>query len=51
MNVYQLEYKYRSVLTGLEKRRSFFYRPEYIADNTLWRAVRTGNEIINVTDE
>ena len=40
MNVYQLEYSYESAYAKLTRHRSFFYRPEYIADGALWKAVR-----------
>ena len=45
MNVYQLEYKYNATYSKLERSSSFFYRPEYIADGALWKAVRLGNDI------
>ena len=47
LNVYQLEYAYKSAWAGITKSRSFFYRPEYIVDPALWKAIRTGNEITN----
>lgn len=45
LNIYQLEYSYKSIIASLTKRRSFFYRPEFIVDQQLWKVVRTGNEV------
>ena len=45
LNLFQLEYAYKSSWAKITKRRSFFYRPEEITDNALWRSVRTGCEI------
>lgn len=45
MNIYQLEYSYKSSWANLTKRRSFFYRPEFISDPELWKTIRTGTEI------
>ncbi len=48
LNVYQLEY----IKEGKwDKRRSFFYRPEYIGDQDLWQKVRKGTEIGNMLHE
>lgn len=49
MRLYQLEYKYESSYAGITKRRSFFYRPEFLRDPVLWKAIRQGNDI--ATDE
>jgi len=49
MRLYQLEYKYEATYSKLMRSSSFFYRPEFIADNALWKAVRLGNDI--KTDE
>ena len=46
MNLYQLEYKHQSTVTGKVRSRSFFYRPEFIEDAVLWKAVRNGNEVV-----
>jgi hypothetical protein len=32
LNLYHLEYAYKSNIAGITKRRSFFYRPEFISD-------------------
>ena len=50
MNVYQLEYSYKSSYAKLTRHKSFFYRPEYIASAPLWKAVRQGNDIISDDD-
>ena len=50
MNLYQLEYNFKSNVTGKTKHRSFFYRPEHIENDQLFKAVRNGNEIM-VEDE
>ena len=50
MNLYQLEYNFKSNITGKTKHRSFFYRPEHIENDQLFKAVRNGNEIM-VEDE
>ncbi len=42
MQIYQLEYIKEGKWT---KRRSLFYRPEYIGDNDLWQTIRKGNEV------
>ena len=42
---------YSSSYSGLTKKRSFFYRPEYIADQVLWKAIRQGNDIKNDDDK
>ena len=49
MNVYQLEYTCKSAYTKLTRRKSFFYRPEFISNGAIWKAVRTGTDI--KTDE
>ena len=51
MNVYQLEYKYQSNYAKLTRQRSFFYRPEFISNPALWKAVRQGNDIRTDSDE
>ncbi len=33
------------------KRRSLFYRPEYIGDPELWQQVRKGGEVLNIASE
>ena len=51
MRVYQLEYEYDSLLFGGSTRAaSFFYRPEFISDVVIWKAVRQGNDIVNDDD-
>ena len=50
MNLYQLEYTHKSTITGKVRSRSFFYRPEYIEDAALWKAVRNGNEVMAEED-
>ncbi|CDW72509.1 UNKNOWN [Stylonychia lemnae] len=42
MNLYQLEYIKPGKWT---KKRSFFYRPEYIADQDIWQKIRKGEEL------
>eukprot|EP00347_Sterkiella_histriomuscorum_P008981 403342985 len=42
MNLYQLEYLKPGKWT---KKRSFFYRPEYIGDQELWQKIRKGQEL------
>lgn len=42
LNTYQLEYMKQGKWA---KRRSFFYRPEYIGDADLWQKIRKGNEM------
>ena len=37
-------------MPGLVRSRSFFYRPEYIEDAALWKAVRNGNEVMAEED-
>jgi len=49
MRVFHLEYTYKASYSGLTRSRSFFYRPEYVADAGLWKAIRLGNDI--KTDE
>ena len=49
--MYQLEYQYESSYAGITRRRSFFYRPEFIVDGALWKAVRQGNDISTGKDE
>jgi hypothetical protein len=51
MNLYQLEYSYKSSWANLTKRRSFFYRPEYISNVDLWKALRNGSEIDAVEND
>lgn len=51
MNLYQLEYSYKSSWANLTKRRSFFYRPEYISNFDLWKAIRNGSEIDAVEND
>ena len=46
MNLYQLEYNFKGKWTGQTKQRSFFYRPEHIADKELWTEIKLGNEIL-----
>lgn len=50
MRLFQLEYKYESSYSGITRRRSFFYRPEFIANQALWKAVRQGNDIASDED-
>ena len=45
MQIYQLEYIKEGKWT---KRRSLFYRPEFIADPDLWQTIRKGNEVANI---
>ena len=48
LNVYQLEY----IKEGRwQKRRSLFYRPEFIADPEIWQRIRTGNEVPQIATE
>ena len=48
MQVYQLEY----IKEGKwNKRRSLFYRPEFIGDSELWQQVRKGGEVMNIASE
>ena len=42
LNLYQLEYIKEGKWT---KKRSLFYRPEFIADQELWQRIRTGHEV------
>ena len=45
LHIYQLEY----IKEGKwNKRRSFFYRPEFIADQELWQSIRKGNEVAEI---
>ena len=44
LNIYQLEYMKKG--GKWEKRRSLFYRPEFVSNNELWKAVRNGNEVV-----
>ena len=37
--------------TKWTKRRSLFYRPEYIGDADIWQHVRKGNELNNIASE
>ena len=50
MRLYQLEYKYESATAGITKKRSFFYRPEYVVDGALWSTIRRGTDIKNDED-
>ena len=50
MNLYFLEYNFFGKWTGITKRRSFFYRPEFVADRELWNQIKTGNEIMTFDD-
>ena len=50
LRLYQLEYKYVSSYANITKKRSFFYRPEFIVDGALWKAIRQGNDISNDAD-
>ena len=50
MRLYQLEYDYEASYSKLRRSGSFFYRPEYIVDGALWKAVRQGNDI-NTDDD
>ena len=49
MQIYQLEYLKEN--TKWTKRRSLFYRPEYIGDADIWQHVRKGNELNNIASE
>jgi hypothetical protein len=51
MNLYQLEYSYKSSWANLTKRRSFFYRPEHISNVELWKALRNGSEIETIEND
>ena len=45
LNIYQLEF----IKEGKwNKRRSLFYRPEFIADAEIWQKIRTGNEVAEI---
>ena len=48
LNVYQLEYLKEGKWT---KKRSLFYRPEYIGDADLWKRIRTGNEVPTIAQD
>ena len=52
LNLFQLEYMKHGKMTGLEKRRSFFFRPlkENIPNADLWEEVRNGREIKTLDD-
>ena len=50
MNLYFLEYNYPGRLTGVTKRRSYFYRPEHVEDRELWNLVKTGQEVKTLDD-
>jgi len=50
MNLYFLEYAFHGRLTGLTKKRTFFYRPEFVANRDLWKEIKTGNEILTFAD-
>ena len=41
---------YASKIARIDKRRSFFYRPEYIVDAELWSVLRKGEEILTKAD-
>ena len=45
MQVYQLEFIKDGKWT---KRRSLFYRPQFIADPDLWQTIRKGNEVPHI---
>ena len=45
MQIYQLEFIKEGKWT---KRRSLFYRPQYIADADLWQTIRKGNEVAHI---
>ncbi len=45
MKIYQLEYIKEGKWT---KRRSLFYRPQFIADPDLWQTIRKGNEVPHI---
>ncbi len=51
MNLFQLEYFYISSVARLNKRRSFFYRPECIVNEELWSTLRKGTEVLAKGDE
>ncbi len=36
LNLFQLEYTLSSAWAGITKRRSFFYRPEFVSNPRLW---------------
>lgn len=50
MNVYQLEYNFQGRMTNLVKKRSYFYRPEHIVNQDLWNELKTGNEVLSMSD-
>jgi hypothetical protein len=49
-NIYQLEYTFGGRMTKLPKKRSYFYRPEHIANQELWNEVKVGNDVLTMED-
>ena len=50
MNIYQLEYNFKGALTGITKRRSYFYRPEHIENRDLWSEIKNGRAVLTLED-
>mmetsp|Transcript_32146 Transcript_32146/g.49160 ORF Transcript_32146/g.49160 Transcript_32146/m.49160 type:complete len:183 (-) Transcript_32146:13-561(-) len=51
MNLYQLEYAFQGrFMKRLTKRRSYFYRPEFISDRALWDDLKRGTSIKTLED-
>lgn len=50
MNLFFLEYNFAGKFTGLTKKRSFFYRPEFVADRDLWNQIKAGKEIMTLEE-